>query len=81
MIFYALNGYLVGREYFEAVAIRRNDPAEAKAVRSGNASKVFVTGVVGAGLLSIPIVNLIAPVIAAAAMTHRYHSVAGRKAD
>ena len=70
LVFYALNGYLLGREYFELVAHRRMDPAAGKALRRARSGSVFIAGVIVAFLLTVPVVNLIAPVIGAAAMVH-----------
>ncbi len=71
-VFYALNGYLLGREYFELAAHRRLDPRTARRLRRRNWGRVNTAGIVAAGLLSIPIVNLIMPVVAAALMVHQF---------
>ena len=69
-VFLGINGYLFGREYFEVIALRRLDPIAARAARRRVAGRVFVAGGVIAGLFAIPIVNLIAAVIATAFMVH-----------
>ena len=69
-VFYLLNGYLLGREYFELVALRRLAPAEAKAQRRRHRGRLTVAGVLIAVLLSVPFVNLLVPVIATAFMVH-----------
>ncbi len=69
-VFLGINGYLFGREYFEVVALRRLDPIAARAARRSVAGRVFVAGVVIAGLFAIPLVNLVAAVIATAFMVH-----------
>ena len=69
-VFLGINGYLFGREYFEVIALRRLDPIAARAARRRVAGRVFVAGVVIAGLFAIPLVNLIAAVIATAFMVH-----------
>ncbi len=74
-LFLALNGYLLGREYFEVVALRRLDAAAAKAVRNRFGGRVFVGGVVIAGLFALPLVNLIAPVVATAFMVHVFEAL------
>ena len=73
-VFYAVNGYLLGREYFELVALRRTGPEEARRLRKTNRGKVFVAGVATALLLTIPVVNLLAPVVVTAAMVHLFES-------
>ncbi len=72
-VFYGLNGYLLGREYFELVGHRRFDPRAARRVRRRFRGQVFVTGVLIAIMLTVPIVNLIVPIIATAAMVHLLH--------
>ena len=69
-VFYALNGYLLGREYYELVAHRRIEPAEARRLRVAFRGQCFVAGVAIALLMTIPLVNLLAPVIGTAAMVH-----------
>ena len=73
-VFYAVNGYLLGREYFELVALRRTGPEEARRLRKTNRGKVFVAGVATALLLTIPVVNLLAPVVVTAVMVHLFES-------
>lgn len=79
VIFYTVNGYLLGREYFEMVAARRMDRREAALLRKSRPLKPFLAGVVIAFLSTVPIVNLLVPVIASAFMVHIYHSMAGNR--
>jgi uncharacterized protein involved in cysteine biosynthesis len=69
-VFLGLNGYLLGREYFEVVALRRLDMAATRAVRQRFAMRIFTGGVIIAGMFMIPFVNLVTPVIATAFMVH-----------
>ena len=69
-VFYALNGYLLGREFFELVAHRRATTDQARHLRQAHKGQLFLAGVVIAFMMTIPFVNLIAPVIATAAMVH-----------
>jgi uncharacterized protein involved in cysteine biosynthesis len=71
-VFLGLNGYLFGREYFEVVALRRLDPAAARATRQRWAGRVFVAGAIIAGIFAVPLVNLVAPLIATAFMVHLF---------
>jgi len=72
-VFYALNGYLLGREYYELVAHRRMDPQGAFRLRRAVGAQLFVTGVVIAMMTSVPGLNLIVPIVATAAMVHLVH--------
>ncbi len=68
-----LNGYLLGREYFEMVAVRRMPPADARRLRRRHAGEVLAAGVLIAAILLIPFVNLVAPIVGMALVTHRFH--------
>jgi CysZ protein len=74
-LFLALNGYLLGREYFEVVALRRLDAAATRAARNRFGLRVFLGGVVIAALFALPLVNLIAPVIATVFMLHVFEAL------
>jgi CysZ protein len=78
-VFLGLNGYLFGRTYFEVVALRRLDRGTAKAVRQRFAGRVIIGGLVITGLFSLPLVNLVAPVIATAFMVHVFESLRQRE--
>src|SRR5690606_35160891 len=77
--FFVVNGYLLGREYFEFAAMRFRSEAEAKALRRRNAGTVFGAGLLIAAVLSVPIVNLLAPLFAAAMMVHLHKLVSARE--
>ena len=70
VLFYAINGWLTGRVYYELVALRRLKPAEVKAWRRANSGVLWLTGIVIVFLGTIPILNLIVPVLGVAAMVH-----------
>jgi uncharacterized protein involved in cysteine biosynthesis len=75
LVFYGLNGYLLGREYYETVALRRLAPSQADKLRRREGWRIFWAGVVIAVLLTVPILNLIAPVIATAFMLHIFEAL------
>jgi len=72
-IFWALNGFLLGREYFTLAAMRRVGRAEAKLLRRKYAGTIWLAGVLMAMPLSIPLINLLIPILGAATFTHLYH--------
>ena len=72
-LYLLINGYLIGREYFEMVAIRFMPRQECRRLRASRHSKAILGGMVVAGLFLIPFANLIAPVFGAALMTHLVH--------
>ena len=71
-VFYAVNGYLLSREYFELVAFRRMAPGDARTLRKANGTRLFMAGVVIPFLLTVPVVNLLTPIIATAVMVHLF---------
>jgi CysZ protein len=75
LIFLALNGYLLSREYFHLIAARRLGRAGAKALRRRHAGQVWLAGILMALPLTIPVVNLLVPIIGAATFTHLFHRV------
>ncbi len=75
VLFLSLNGYLLGREYFEMVALRRLDAAATRAVRNRFGLRVFLGGVMIAALFSLPVVNLVAPLIATVFMVHVFEAL------
>lgn len=79
--FFLVNGYLLGREFFEFAAMRHRPEREAKAMRSRHTLTIFLAGLVIAGFLSIPVVNLLTPLFASAMMVHLHKmlSVADRE--
>ncbi|MEJ2014454.1 MAG: EI24 domain-containing protein [Limibacillus sp.] len=72
VLFYLLNGYLFGREYFELVAVRRLGRDEMKKLWLSRKRQFMLAGVVITFLFSVPIVNLIAPVVGTAFMVHLF---------
>ena len=79
-VFYAANGYLLGREYFELVALRRVDVQTMRSMRRANRGQLLIVGVVVMVLLTIPLVNLLAPVVATAAMVHLFEGFKNKPA-
>lgn len=72
-----LNGWLVGREYVELVGLRRLEPRTLQMLRQQQRLPFWMSGAVIAFLLALPFVNLVAPVVGAAFMTHRFHRFGG----
>lgn len=74
VVFYGLNGYLLGREYFELVTPRRMDARAARALWRSSRVRFVTAGAVFALTATIPLLNFLAPVVAAATMTHLVES-------
>ena len=65
-----VNGWLLGREYFELVALRHFSRTATYALRRRHAGGVFLAGAVISILTAVPLVNLFAPLIGTAFMVH-----------
>lgn len=78
LIFYGLNGYLLGREYAEMVGQRTMDRMSLRAFREANRGSLFVGGVLIAALSTIPVVNLTTPVVATAFAVHEHERLRRR---
>jgi len=72
-IFWGLNGFLLGREYFTLAAMRRLGREGAKELRSRHTGTIWLAGTLMAIPLSVPLVNLLIPILGAATFTHVYH--------
>ncbi len=79
MLFWAVNGYLLGgREYFQMAAIRRLGREGANRLRARHSGQIWLAGTLMAvPPLSVPLVNLLIPVIGAATFTHMFHRLNG----
>ena len=77
LVFWSVNGYLLGREYFQMAAMRRLGRDGAKALRKKNGGQIFAAGLLMAAPLSLPLVNLVVPVLGAATFTHLFHRLNG----
>lgn len=73
LVFYAVNGYLLGREYFELVAARHMQLGEAVALRRQHWLRAWAAGTLMAVPLTVPIMNIIVPVLGVATVTHQFH--------
>lgn len=80
LLFWAVNGWLLGQEYFTLVALRRMDKRQARILRKANRGTVWLAGMLMAAPLTLPLVNLLIPVFGAATFTHLFHRLAERRA-
>jgi uncharacterized protein involved in cysteine biosynthesis len=74
-IFWGLNGFLLGREYFQLAAMRRIGRTAAKDLRKRHAATIWAAGILMAAPLSLPLVNLFVPILGAATFTHLFHGL------
>ena len=74
-IFWGLNGFLLGREYFTLAAMRRIGRAGARKLRKRHVGVIWLAGTLMAVPLSVPLLNLVIPILGAATFTHIFHAL------
>ena len=70
IIFFFLNGYLLGREYFQFAAMRFASEEDVRRLRQANEGTIFLGGMIIAGFMAVPVLNLATPIFAATLMVH-----------
>ncbi|MDS9466144.1 EI24 domain-containing protein [Paracoccus sp. MBLB3053] len=78
VLFYLGNGWLLGREFFQMAAGRHLHAGHATALRKRMAPQATMLGVLIALLGTVPLLNIVVPVLAAAGFTHLFHLGRGR---
>ena len=76
-LFFAANGWLLGRDLGEMVAVRHVPDDGMKAWRASTRWPRLGMGLIVSGLLTVPGINLFAPILGAAMAANLFH---GRKA-
>ncbi len=75
-IFWIVNGFLLGREYFSLVARRRLGAAAAAELGRRHLGRIWLAGTAMAVPLSVPVLNLVVPILGVAVFTHQFHRLA-----
>lgn len=75
-VFVLVNGFLLGREYFQLVAARRLGPEGARTLARKHFWRLWLGGTLMAAPLTIPLLNLLVPILGVAVFTHQYHRLA-----
>ena len=70
-----VNGWLLGREYFELAALRHMSRASAVALRRKNGGALFLAGLLIATMTALPFVDLVAPLFGTVLMVHLFKRV------
>jgi len=73
LVFWGLNGLVLGREYFTLAAMRRLGRDGARRLRARHRGRIWLAGTLMAAPLSVPVVNLLVPLLGAATFTHLFH--------
>jgi CysZ protein len=78
-VFFVANAYLLGREYFELAAGRFWTQEAVTQMRMEHRGTVFAAGAVLAGLVLVPVLNLVTPIFGAAMMVHLHKRLVARR--
>ena len=70
VLYYLINGYLISREFFDLVALRRLNLARSRVLQKRFKYHLIFLGTIFVFLMKVPIVNLLVPIIATATMVH-----------
>jgi CysZ protein len=76
ILYLLVNGYLLGRDYGQMVALRHLNRADEKQHRAKTRQAHFAIGLLIALIFLVPFVNLLAPLLGAAMATHVFHTSA-----
>jgi CysZ protein len=76
--FFAVNAYLLGREYFELAAGRFRPMPDAARMRRAHRPTVLLAGAAIAALLLVPVLNLLTPLFGIALMVHVHKRLSAR---
>jgi len=77
VIFWLVNGWLLGREYFQVVATRRTSLKEANRLRKKHRFAIWTAGTLMTVPLTIPLLGVIVPILGVATFTHQFHRLKG----
>lgn len=75
VLYYAVNGYLLGREFFEMVASRHVIPEDLRKMRKKHRAKLIAAGMIIVFAALVPVLNLFVPILAVVFMVHFYYKV------
>ena len=76
-LYLIVNGWLLGREYFELASLRRLDGAATRAARQRIRTRIWLGGIALAAIGLVPFGNLLAPLVGVAAFVHIFHRIGG----
>lgn len=74
--FWSVNGFLLGREYFQLVALRRLPKPQAESLWRSHFWRVWIAGTLIAVPLSVPVLNLGVPILGVAVFVHQVRRLA-----
>lgn len=78
VLYYGLNGYLLGMQFFRMAAGRRVTREEAGRLQKENFAAILLAGVAISFMATLPVLNLAAPLLGVATMTHLFYLAQAR---
>ncbi len=78
VLYYGLNGYLLGVQFFRMSAGRRTTRERADRIQKENFVAIMTAGVAISFFATVPVVNLVAPVLGVATMLHLFYALLAR---
>lgn len=79
--FFGANAYLLGRGYFELAALRYRSLDEVRALRQRHGIQIILAGCIVAGVLAVPILNLLTPLFASAFLVRVAQPIVARRPE
>jgi uncharacterized protein involved in cysteine biosynthesis len=80
VIFYGVNAYLLGWGFYDLIATRHMEARDAARHRRTIRSELLLSGLLVTFLFTVPVVNLVAPILGAAFVVHIFHATLGSPA-
>lgn len=77
--FFGANAYLLGRGYFELAALRYRSLGDVRVLRQRHGIRIMLAGCIVAGLLAVPILNLLTPLFASAFLVRIAQPIVARR--
>jgi len=77
VVYYTVNGYLLGKQFFWMAAGRHVSHGEADILLRKGRNTVFIAGVTMMVCATLPLIGLVAPVLGVALMLHLFHQLNG----
>ena len=74
VLYYIINGYLISREFFDLISLRRVNAVKSGNLRKIHKSRLIFIGTIFVFLMQVPIVNLLVPIVATATMLHLFEN-------
>lgn len=76
-LYYLLNGWLLGSQFFRMAAGRRVGREKAEEMRKSATLPILFGGALMVFFATIPVLNLVAPLLGVATMLHLFHAMQG----